>query len=279
MPRWIAITQLVIGVALVHGEALGQTAPECAVPTSDRTVVGAVRGTLRPIGHHSPPAEYTAAVLDAIGAQYPTNSPVGLAVYRPYYAGAVATAYVALEFTATKSGAVEDVKVLATSLSSSFDQNALAAVAAAGVNGLPPIPKGSGSHLQFELDVDAATEPDVVHARDTVRAVRAQWVGITMPVWLQAVAASTVPGNKYFPAYPEVARQRAIGDSVLVQFVIGADGRVAPGTAILLHARYREFVQSVSDELGRALFRPEAIGACPVATLVTEPFAFVIRRP
>jgi hypothetical protein len=278
MMRWIAITQLVVGAALVHGEAWGQAPSACVVPASDRSVPGTVRGTLRPLDDHPPSAEYTAAVLDAIGAQYPTNAPVALAVYVHTDSGAMATGSTAVEFTTTKTGAVEHVTVLATSLSPRFDQNVVDAITAAGVNGLPPIPEGSGGHVRYQLDVYATTtKPETVS--DTLGAVSASWVATAIPVWSQTAAAGALPGKAYNPGYPHAALHgKGAGDSVLVQFVIGADGRVAPGTALLLHARYREFVESVSNELAAARFRPEAIGGCPVASIVSQPFAFKIAK-
>jgi TonB family protein len=241
---------------------------------------GVIRATLRPVDKRAPPSGYTAAVLEAIGEHYPTSEPVTLGEYTPVdHTLAVAAAFTALQFTVTDSGAVDDLRIVATSLSPSFDHSVIAAVRAAGADRLPPKPRNAGGRTQFQLEVATAVQPDTERdAGDTAGAARMPWVVTQIPAWSDAVAAGTVRGRSQVPFYPPAARRQSIEDSVLIQFAIGANGRIAPHTAILLHASYRDFVSSIADKLSSFRYVPTTINGCPVASLAQEPFTFKIQR-
>ena len=103
-----------------------------------------------------------------------------------------------------------------------------------------------------------------------------------------AVAALPVPvvdvadmprGRKQrAPSYPIVARDNGVDGKVNLVFVIGRDGRVVPGTVNILGDTKREFAKASIEALMRAEFTPAMVGACPVATLVVQPFTFTIER-
>jgi len=170
------------------------------------------------------------------------------------------------------------VQLLTSSLSRSFDQSVVAAVRGVGAAGLlPPRPRGVGRHARYRLEVETVGDADTTHDwGDTVGTVRMRWIGTRIPVWSSAVLGATVPGHQWVP-YPAVADRQRVEDSLLVQFVVGADGRIVPGTAYLYHAGYKDFVWAVSDRLKSLQFVPTTIGGCPVASLARESFTFKIR--
>jgi hypothetical protein len=277
----------VVGIVLALGGLAGaagaQDANSCTVPPSVGSLPGVIRGSLRSVGVHTPPVGYTAAVLEAIGQAYPPDTALTLGVYLTSDSAATTTAFTALAFTVTDSGTMDDIVQVASSRSVEFDHNVIQALRAAGKSGLPRIPKGVGSSVRFELDADALpaadTAPPVYHGikLDESSVVRMAWAATALPAWTHAKATGIVPGVSPVK-YPEAARQRMLGDSVLVQLVVGPDGRAMPGTALLKHASYREFAQTVSEALSRDRFSPGTIGGCPVATVVVMPFDFFIKN-
>lgn len=65
---------------------------------------------------------------------------------------------------------------------------------------------------------------------------------------------------------------------VTVQYVVGRDGRVSPGTVRLVGATERGFADRVFRTLKDRRYFPAEIGACPVPVLVTESISFRIDR-
>jgi TonB family protein len=268
-------------VALTAVVAGAQTpAPACTVPPSAGSVPGIIRATMRPLDHRALPLGYTAAVLEAIGEHYPTTAPVSFGSYLERADSiAVGAAFTALAFTTTDTGGVLQLTMLVSSLSPSFDHNVVTAVRAAAADHLPPMPRGTGRDVRFQLEVEEVVDESAARVmEDTAGSARMQWVATTIPMWSNALAAGLKPGAGQAPEYPEAGRQHAVGDSVVVQLVVGADGHVAPGTAMLRRAGYREFVQAVASHLAAMTFVPATIGACPVPALVTMPFTFAIKE-
>jgi hypothetical protein len=265
-------------VSVVGAAVAGGQTGSCTVPPSDRFAPGVIGATLRPDGIDAPPREYATALLEAIGEQYPTNAPVTLGTYVTSVTGAGATAFTAVGFTVTDAGAIEKLQLEASSLSPSFDRNVVTALKAAAAAGLPPMPR-HWHHARFHLEVATAAEPDTgADIGDTTNAVRMHWVSTQLPTWPHGLNAAPVPGKQNWLPYPELARRQLVEDSVLIQFVVGTDGRVTPGTAIVMHAGYRDFVRAIAGRLATFRYLPATINGCPVASLVTEPFVFKIER-
>jgi hypothetical protein len=183
---------------------------------------------------------------------------------------AVGAAFTALLFTATDAGGIKDVQQLAASLSPSFDSNAVVALRAAGAAGLPRLPPNTRRGVQFELEVATAVEPDTARdVGDTAGAVRMRWLSTPLPVWARAVPGRTPPAKP--PEWPYSDTTRFIKvDSMLIQYVIDRDGRIAPGTPMIRWATYRPFVRMMSKNLPYYRYLPTTIDGCPVATLVTQ---------
>jgi hypothetical protein len=246
-------------------------APACAVPPSGHVVSGTISATLRPGGRNVVPIGYAAALLEAIGEQYPTGEPLTLGAYTAADTVAAAAAYAAVAFTVRDSSTIDGLHMVASSLSPGFDRSILAAVRAAA---LPAMPKSMGRHVAFQLEVQTASEPDTeVDEGDRVGAVHMRWVTTAIPTWSHATSAGLGREQQWVP-YPENARRARVEDSVLVQFVVGADGRIVPGTAMLLHATYQDFVRSISDRLSTFRFTPTTISGCPVPSVVRQAFKF-----
>lgn len=79
------------------------------------------------------------------------------------------------------------------------------------------------------------------------------------------------------PKYPSTAARAAVGDTLKFQFTILPNGRVAPQSVDVLHAHYREFLETMDDALSKTVFHPAQLGACPVAESVTQTFQFTMR--
>jgi hypothetical protein len=268
----LGVTAIVVG-APVFGQSTA-----CVVPASNRSVPGGVVATLWPLDPDAPDTAYTAQLLMAIGEAYHPREALTLGDYSVPGPVATASAYTVVEFTRTKAGRVEKVELLATSLSPAFDRAVVDAVDSAGASGLPPLPRVSWS-LHYRLDVAL-----VPGGRDTTSSsarppgsMRLLWLGTSIPMWNGATAPEVVAGST--PLYPEAARRdNGVEDSLVVRFTIGPNGRVTPGTAVVLHGTYREFAESIGLWLRKKTYRPAAIGGCPVPSVALESFKFKIVR-
>ena len=78
--------------------------------------------------------------------------------------------------------------------------------------------------------------------------------------------------------YPSILREEGISGRVLLEFVVGADGRVEISSIDLVQAEYRDFAVESIESLERARFRPARIEHCAVPALVRMPVDFKIRR-
>jgi TonB family protein len=78
------------------------------------------------------------------------------------------------------------------------------------------------------------------------------------------------------PRYPEMLRQAGIEGMVLLEFVIGADGRVDSTTINVLQSTNRAFEGPSKDVIARSLYSPGEVGGEPVATLATQQIGFSI---
>ncbi|MFQ6047278.1 MAG: energy transducer TonB [Gemmatimonadales bacterium] len=106
--------------------------------------------------------------------------------------------------------------------------------------------------------------------------------GGTGPVDLTQVFAEAVvdepPERISCPAmqYPRMLQQAGIEGSVLLQFVVGADGRVERGSVEIIRSDHRQFERSARDLITRCLFRPGRVRASAVRVLVQMPINFTL---
>jgi TonB family protein len=87
-----------------------------------------------------------------------------------------------------------------------------------------------------------------------------------------------VRDGSVFPAYPEALRLRAIEGEVLLQFVVGLDGRVEDGSARVVRSTDASFTVAVLAGLSGLQFAPATVAGITVRQLVQQPFVFRLSR-
>jgi TonB family protein len=78
--------------------------------------------------------------------------------------------------------------------------------------------------------------------------------------------------------YPDEARQAGITGRVIVQAVIGRDGRAEPASVRIIQSLKPDIDYEATHYVYNATFRPAQVAGRPVRTLVTIPIDFKIRR-
>jgi TonB family protein len=113
---------------------------------------------------------------------------------------------------------------------------------------------------------------------DTVR-VKQPSVAL-MRLIVPAVAVNEEPAVLRFPriSYPPRLRDQGVTGRVLLEFIVGSDSLVDPGSLQILDADARPFEEAVLESLKQARFRPARIGGCAVPALVRMPVDFKIVR-
>ena len=86
-----------------------------------------------------------------------------------------------------------------------------------------------------------------------------------------------VPDRPIRPAYPRALWEAGIRGSVEVSYIVGADGRVEPGSFRVLSASHPGFVGSVKEALLRAVFQPGRIRGRPVRVLIQQMVRFIAK--
>lgn len=89
--------------------------------------------------------------------------------------------------------------------------------------------------------------------------------------------AQLVPGTPS-PRYPDSLRTARVEGSVLVQFVVGTDGRADPSTFKELRSTDPRFTEAVRLALPAMRFTPAEVGGTRVKQLVQMPFVFGLSR-
>jgi TonB family protein len=102
-----------------------------------------------------------------------------------------------------------------------------------------------------------------------------------MRVVVPGIQVEASPKVASFPQlkYPASLRDANLGDHVVVQFVVDADGRVVPGTMDLLEAEYRDFAEEAVRAAEDARFEPAHVGTCALPTIVRMPINFAVPSP
>jgi Gram-negative bacterial TonB protein C-terminal len=78
--------------------------------------------------------------------------------------------------------------------------------------------------------------------------------------------------------YPDEMRRVQLGDRVLVELVVGANGRPDTTTIKVLYAAYREFAVEAVRGVKEAHFRPGRVAGCPVPVVVRMPVDFHVPQ-
>ncbi|CAN5226556.1 hypothetical protein BH23GEM2_BH23GEM2_14030 [soil metagenome] len=85
--------------------------------------------------------------------------------------------------------------------------------------------------------------------------------------------------NSAAPAYPALLLSEGIEGTVLVRYVVEANGLADSSSLEILSATRREFADAVRAAIPHMRFTPARINERPVRQLVEQPFSFRIRRP
>jgi hypothetical protein len=257
-------------------ESMAQQAP-CTLPASTRSVPGHIYATLTPVGDDPTPRDYGALLLQSMGQGFHTTAAPALVEYDVTDSIATAAAYASAQFTVTDVGQVRKVKLIASSLSPSFDQSLLATIYAADSNGLvPPFPDGMHGHRAFELRLETGTIPDSASTE-----LVAQWAPTSIAVWDSARATR----NVRTPSIALGARVERITPGFMVfSSAVGPDGRIVDATADLQPgskpARGTSVPADARDHLVAGMrFQPATIGSCAVPALTVQEFRMVITQP
>jgi protein TonB len=80
------------------------------------------------------------------------------------------------------------------------------------------------------------------------------------------------------PSYPDRLRSAAIVGTVEVEFIIDPNGRMRPGSVVVLRADHPLFLEAVKRALAGHRYLPAEASGSPVAVRVRQRFAFRLDR-
>ena len=80
------------------------------------------------------------------------------------------------------------------------------------------------------------------------------------------------------PRYPESLRSVNVEGEVVMQFIVGADGKVEPGSFDVKSSPHKLFTDAVRVALLSSRYRPAEVGGKPVRQLVEQTFRFALNK-
>ena len=80
------------------------------------------------------------------------------------------------------------------------------------------------------------------------------------------------------PRYPDALRSANLEGAVVMQFIVGTNGRVEPGSIKVLSSPHKEFSVAVRAALLNAKYRPAQAGGHAVRQLVEQSFSFRLEK-
>lgn len=138
--------------------------------------------------------------------------------------------------------------------------------------------------LSFRLELSVPTPTRTGALKSTPLRVSIPIFSLAVP-WISNVAVTKAARIRY----PEVLRQMGMTGTIILRYVVNADGRADPATLSDLWnsplpypsgdmgRAYRSFIATVRRDLPTGRFQPALAGGCPVPQLVRQPFVFDIR--
>ena len=93
----------------------------------------------------------------------------------------------------------------------------------------------------------------------------------------QVEQAASPSGGNPAPEYPGSMRESGVTGRVMVQFVVGANGRVEAGSIKILESTNSAFTAAVREVLPRHRLSPAKIGGTAVRQIVQQPFVFKLN--
>ncbi|MFL5559991.1 MAG: energy transducer TonB [Gemmatimonadaceae bacterium] len=115
----------------------------------------------------------------------------------------------------------------------------------------------------------------VVRAQDTTSAA-----ATSPPAYFefQVERPAVLVGGMRGVAYPPELRAQGVEGMVLVQFVVGTDGKPDMATFKVLQSPHQLFSQAVHDAVAKMRFKPGEIDGHAVRQVVHQPFTFALAR-
>lgn len=101
--------------------------------------------------------------------------------------------------------------------------------------------------------------------------------GSGQPYFEFQVDKPVAPAGGCSPEYPAMLRAAGVEGTVLVQFVVGLDGRADPSTFKPLKTPHQLFTASIRRALACMRYTPAEVGGHRVRQLVQQPFQFGIE--
>jgi periplasmic protein TonB len=80
------------------------------------------------------------------------------------------------------------------------------------------------------------------------------------------------------PRYPESLKSVGVEGTVAMRFIVGADGRVEPGSIDVISTPHKLFAEAVRRALLESRYRPAEAGGHPVRQVVEQTFSFRIEK-
>ena len=173
-----------------------------------------------------------------------------------------------LEIAIDTAGRLQVAKMLRRSAAPLLDAAIMLAAQRADSQGaFAALPSFDKKTRVIQLVV-ATTAPDDTLGVDILR-LRLPFRRLTQPVRVRHIPQ---------PAYPKLGLVHRVEEQVEFQYVVGADGRVQPGSVRLVNEPYQEFVEAAHEALVHAEFAPARIGDCAAPQLVQQIISFRVRR-
>jgi TonB family protein len=156
---------------------------------------------------------------------------------------------------------VPKVLVIRRSMVDGFDSAAVSAIrGSSSVPGLFVASTGSPMTLDVAFTSDSLVDSQRLFTASFPR----------MPVTDARPLADVAPAK-----YPEEAAGDSVRASVLLRFVVSADGLVEPATVEVVRPAPMVFLKAAYESLSQYRFAPATVNGCAVAQQVDYPFAFL----
>ena len=164
-------------------------------------------------------------------------------------------------------GKLTSAPIVVSSLSPDVIDGIVAAIERADSNYAFPLPS---------KDLRRENGDIVLRFVDTVRTKESSVALVRLII--PAVVAESDPAVLDYqrPRYPSSLIRSGVDGRVLLEFIIGADGALDPGSLQLLEAPHSQLATVSVEALKTARFRPAKIGDCRVPALVRLPVDFKI---
>jgi hypothetical protein len=185
-------------------------------------------------------------------------------------AGGMLSVGVIAYVTAHGDGKLSDIDVVDVALTPGLADSVNSALRSMSKGELGP-PTGGAESIPVRLKIEPEENPDSVPSLRYV--FRAKVPRYDTPFSFAAMPAAGVDAK-----YPFTARLAGAEDSVTLAFTVDLDGMIAPESLELVSAKYRDFVASVVEALGKTRYHPAHLGDCAVATRMRQRFLFKVPQ-